>query len=151
MALKEIFTKESILLDVKSTARDELFTEMVRALCSLYPELDVSRAICALNEREEKMSTGIMHSVGIPHAVVPSISKTIGCIAVSKKGIDYDSLDKAPVHLAFMLLTGEGREEEHVKILRELALVLTKNDFVNKALECKTSSEIYDLIVQYSK
>jgi mannitol/fructose-specific phosphotransferase system IIA component (Ntr-type) len=151
MSLTQIFTRDAILVNVKSTAKDELFTEMAEALGSLYPELNCADAVFALKTREEQMSTGIMHSVGVPHASLSCLNKTIGAIGISKQGIDYDSLDKSPVHIVFMLLTGEGHDEEHIKVLRSLALVLQTPDFVQKAVSCKTASEVFDLIVKCEK
>ncbi len=148
MVLENVFTKESIIIDLESTEKDELFEEMVEALHSLNPDLDRAEALSALEERESKMTTGIGHSVAVPHAFVPSLEGTLGVVGISRKGIDYDAVDKAPVHIVFMLLAGKDQTEKHVQILKSLAILVQKEGFVEKLVSCKSQSEAYNLIVQ---
>lgn len=148
MVLEDVFTKETVIVDLESTEKDELFEEMVEALHSVYPEIDRAEAIFALNDRESKMSTGIMHSVAVPHAVVPSLKGLVGAIGISRKGIGYDSLDKAPVYIVFMILAGEGQTEKHVQILKSLAVVLQKPGFVEKLSSCSSAADVYNLIIE---
>ena len=73
MVLDQVFLEEAIIVELESSEKDELFEEMVEAAHSVHPELDRAEAVFALNERESKMTTGIMHSVAIPHAQVKSV------------------------------------------------------------------------------
>ncbi len=148
MVLENVFTKESIIIDLESVEKDELFEEMVEALHSLHPELDRAEALSALEERESQMSTGIGHSVAVPHAFVPSLKDTIGVVGISRSGIDYEALDNAPVHVVFMLLAGKNQTEKHVQILKSLAILIQKEGFVEKLVACKSQAEAYNLIVQ---
>ena len=148
MVLDQVFLEETIIVELESSEKDELFEEMVEAAHSVHPELDRAEAVFALNERESKMTTGIMHSVAIPHAQVKSVKGTAGVIGISHRGIDYDSLDKAPVHLVFMMLAGENQTERHVQILKSLALILQKDGIVDAFLSCKTKHDVYNLLVQ---
>lgn len=146
MLLGDIFTKDTIVVNLESTEKDELFEELVEKIHSCFPEVDRAEALKELNEREEKMSTGIMHSVAIPHAQISSIRTTVGAIGISKDGIDYDSLDKAPVYVVFLLLGPENEAERHIQILKSLAQVLQIPGFVDKITKCNTSGEAYKLL-----
>lgn len=148
MVLEDVFSKESIIVNLESTEKDELFEEMIEVLHEAHPDFNREEALAALNEREARMSTGIMHSVAVPHAVVPSVVGTLGAIGISRHGIDYDSIDHAPVHLVFMLIAGENQTERHVQILKSLAITLQKPGFIGKLLSCQTQAEAYNLIVQ---
>lgn len=146
MLLGDIFPKDTIVVNLESTEKDELFEELVEKIHSCYPEVDRNEALKELNAREEKMSTGIMHSVAIPHAQISSIRTSVGAIGISKDGIDYDSLDKAPVYVVFMLLGPENEAERHIQILKSLAQVLQIPGFVDKITKCNTSGEAYKLL-----
>ena len=146
MVLGELFPRETIVVNLESTEKDELFEELVESIHKFCPNLDRVAAIEALNERESKMSTGIMHSVAVPHALVSSMKKTVGAIGVSKSGIDYDALDKAPVHVVFMILGADGETEKHIQILKQLALVLQNPGIVDKIVRCETASDVFNLI-----
>ncbi|WP_296321938.1 PTS sugar transporter subunit IIA [Treponema sp. UBA3813] len=146
MVLREIFPKDTIVLNLSSTEKDELFEELVETIHSHHPKFNKQEALDCLNERESKMTTGIMHSVAIPHALIPSMHGAVGAIGISQEGIDYDSLDKAPVHVVFMIIGGENETEHHIQILKQLATVLQIPDFVKNLLSLKSSSEIYNFI-----
>ena len=146
MVLGQVFPKNTIVMDFSSTEKDELFEELVETIYSNYPGFDKNEALKVLNERESKMTTGIMHSVGIPHALIPSIKDSIGAIGISHEGIDYDSLDKAPVHVVFMIIGPDNDPNHHIQILKQLASVLQIPDFVKNLLSLKSTSEIYNFV-----
>jgi len=146
VVLGQVFPKNTIVMDFSSTEKDELFEELVEAIHSNYPGFDKNEALKVLNERESKMTTGIMHSVGIPHALIPSIKDSIGAIGISHEGIDYDSLDKAPVHVVFMIIGPDNDPNHHIQILKQLASVLQIPDFVKNLLSLKSTSEIYNFV-----
>lgn len=146
MLLGEVFPKDTIVLNVTSTEKDELFEELLEAIHSHHPCFDKNEALSVLNERESKMTTGIMHSVGIPHALIPSMKSSVGAIGICQNGMDYDSLDKAPVYVVFMIIGSADDPTHHIQILKELASVLQIPDFVKNLLSLKSSSEIYNFI-----
>ncbi|MBR4323356.1 PTS sugar transporter subunit IIA [Treponema sp.] len=146
MVLNEVFPKDTIVVNLSSTEKDELFEELVETIHNACPKFNKEEALSCLNEREFKMTTGIMHSVAIPHALISSMQGSVGAIGISQEGIDYDSLDKAPVHVVFMIIGNEKDTEHHIQLLRQLALILQTPDFVKKILSLKSSSEIYNFI-----
>ena len=146
MLLEEIFSKETVVAELESTEKDELFEELVEKIHSFCPEFDRRQAVESLNEREAKMSTGIMHAVAVPHALIPSMGRTVGAIGVSRGGIDYDALDKSPVNVVFLIIGRDGDAAGHIRVLRELALVLQSKGFVEGILKCRGASEIYNFV-----
>lgn len=148
MLLGEVFPKETICVNLESTEKDELFEELVEKIHFYCPSLNREKSLSLLNERESKMSTGIMHGVAIPHAQVSSMKKTVGAIGISREGIDYDSLDKAPVHVVFMILGAEDEAERHIQILKSLASVLQVPDFIDNIVKCASASEVYKFLCE---
>ncbi len=146
MVLGDIFPKETIVANLESTEKDELFEELLEVIHSARPNMDRADALEALLDRESKMSTGIMHGVGIPHALIDSMHDTIGAIGISRTGIDYDSLDGSPVNIVFMIIGSSGDTEKHIQILKQLATILQIEDVVKKIISCKSASEIFKCI-----
>lgn len=147
--LEQVFSPKSVILNLESTEKDELFEEMVEAIVSVQSSVDRAQALNALNERESKMSTGIMHDIAVPHGSCMTVKGIVGAIGISRNGIDYDSLDKAPVHLVFMLLSGIEETEKHLAVLKELASVLQNPNFVKEVQEQKSAQAVYDLLCKY--
>lgn len=146
MVLREIFSKSTVVVRLSSTEKDELFEELVETIYSYRPNFDRREALDALSERESKMTTGIMPSVAVPHALIRSMKGSVGAVGISRAGIDYGSLDKAPVHVVFMIIGAESETEQHIQVLRQLAGVLQIQNFVKNLLSLKSVSEVFNFI-----
>ena len=149
MELKQIFSPSSIILNLESTDKDELFEEMVEAVHTFKPEINREEALTSIRERESKMSTGIMHDVAVPHGSCSSIDGVVGAIGISRKGIDYDALDKAPVHFVFMLLSNVEETEKHLSALKLLASVLQSPEFIKEIFVKETPQDVYNVLCEY--
>ena len=149
MILEWGFSPKTVIMNLESSDKDELFEEMVEAVVAAHPEVDRAQAVEALRERESKMSTGIMHGIAVPHGNCVSAKDVVGAIGISHAGIDYDSLDKAPVNLVFLVLCNPEQPEMHLSVLKELASVLQNPGFVADVMEKKTAQEVYDLLCAY--
>ncbi|WP_407397516.1 PTS sugar transporter subunit IIA [Treponema sp.] len=146
MIFSKVFSPKSVILNLQSEEKDELFEELVQAIYTANPTLDREEALASVRERESKMSTGIMHSIGVPHGNSKSVKGCIGAVGISRRGIDYDALDGQPVHFVFMLICGEGEDELHLEVLKELAVVLQDKQFIEELRELKDPQEVYDLL-----
>ncbi|NND90406.1 MAG: PTS transporter subunit EIIA [Granulosicoccus sp.] len=75
----------------------------------------------ALISRERLGSTGLGHGVGLPHSRMSSIQRPIAAFVTLESGVDYESADGEPVDLVLGLLVPEDCNDEHLKILAQLA------------------------------
>ncbi len=151
MTLAEVFNPNVIKVGLESDDKDELFEEMVQVIIDFDSSLNRAKLISALDQRESLMSTGIIHDVAVPHGKTDAVKNIIGCIGLSKKGIDYDSLDKDPVHIVFMLIYPQNFDESHLQIFRRLAKILEDSSFKQSLLEQKSAQNVYDAICQYEE
>ena len=83
----------------------------------------------SIRKRESSMSTGIGFGVGIPHASTTLVSKVVGVVGRSRKGIRFDALDRKPVRLVFLFLVPAGQFQKHAHVLANLAKQLHRQDF----------------------
>lgn len=103
MVLGSIFSPSLIKVDLESEDKNEVFEELVEVFVANNPHVSRLDLLDAIRAREDKQSTGIMRGIAIPHGQLDSISSVKGVIGISRNGIEYDSLDREPVHLVFML------------------------------------------------
>lgn len=75
----------------------------------------------ALISRERLGSTGLGHGVGLPHSRLSMIQEPIAAFVTLSQGVDYESADGQPVDLVLGLLVPEDCNDEHLKILAQLA------------------------------
>ena len=149
LSLGEIFGSETILPDLSGTTKEAVFSELVDAIAAVHPECDKPQMLAALWEREKKLSTGIASGVAIPHAICGGIGTIAGAIGVSKAGIEYDALDKKPVHVIFMLVMEDGTNETHLCILdRIFSLVKTESFALIKNAE--NAQDVHAVLSRFS-
>ena len=151
MLVSEIFKPQNIKIDLQSTDKEELFEEMVNFLADV-EGLDIRDQILkGIWERERKATTGIAPNIAIPHTHIPNINRSMGVLGISQKGIEYDSLDGKPVHLVMLLIGDDKEPENHLKILRNIAVLLTNPNFYPTIMKCKTPKEVSETIVEFEE
>lgn len=148
MFFSKVFSPKSILINLESEDKDELFEEMVQAIYSAHPEINREEALKALQARESQMSTGIIHGIAVPHGTSGSVRGCIGAVGISRNGIDYNALDGEPVNLVFMLLCGAQDNELHLEVLKKLAELLKNPEFAAGLFEKTSAQEVFDAMCE---
>jgi PTS system fructose-specific IIC component/PTS system nitrogen regulatory IIA component len=149
MLLSDVFLPEFIIDDLQCDDKNDVFEEMVGRFCEI-TKLHVREDVLkALHEREAKMSTGIQHGIAIPHGKTSAVSNMFGILGVSKRGIDYDSLDGKPVHLVMMLLAPPVEAERHLHLLQRMANILRNPDFYKDVISAGNARQVYEILKNY--
>ncbi|HOW12075.1 MAG TPA: PTS sugar transporter subunit IIA [Rectinema sp.] len=154
MILQDAFKPATIKIELESEYKDELLEELVDILAKDYPKDQLfprEEALRALRKREEKMSTGIYKGVAVPHATFEGIDKLRGVIGISKRGIDFDSLDGNPVYLVFMLVSPPSQAEAHLEALRQIAILIQDPLLLENLMKATTPEKVYALIRQFEE
>jgi PTS system fructose-specific IIC component/PTS system nitrogen regulatory IIA component len=154
MILQKVFATSAIKVNLESDSKEELFEELVDHLSKNFPagaRFPRVEIIAALEAREAKMSTGIMKGIALPHATVEGLDSLKGVLGISRKGIDYDSLDGHPVYLVFMLLAPPGGSEFHLKALQHLALLIADKEFVQRLSTASSPEEAQAILAEFDR
>ncbi|MHC6203590.1 PTS sugar transporter subunit IIA [Breznakiellaceae bacterium SP9] len=146
MELTRVFNDRAIILDAETTSKEAAFKSLLNALVPIQPSLNIKAALAALQQREDKMSTGVVPHVAIPHALCESVSGTIGAIGIYPRGLDYAALDGKTVTIVFLLLTNPGRPELCLNVLRQLAATLEMPGFLSALHNARTPKEIHAML-----
>lgn len=140
--LIEFIQEEYILPSMKATTKDEALEEIIdfyaRSHKTTQKELEeIRKSVIA---REKEASTGLVSGIAIPHGVVEEGPIIRGAIGISKKGIDFKSLDNRPAQIIVLIITPEKyKEDMHLKVLAELSKLLSQA-VVREQLFASTSS-----------
>ena len=114
MKLADFVVNDAIISDLKSTTKDGAIREIIESLTrSGHLKADEAESIvAAIMKREELGSTGIGNGVAVPHTKHPSVDRMVGTVAVSKAGLDFQSIDREKVDLIFLLVSPPDRPGE---------------------------------------
>lgn len=126
----------------KAEAIDKL-VDLMEATGNLKDKAEYKEAILA---REALSTTGIGEGIAIPHGKTKAVKRASLAAAVSKKGVDYDSLDGAPANLFFMIAAPEGKNEVHLEVLARLSTILMDEEFRTSLINAKDKTEFLKLI-----
>ena len=147
MKISDILKLDAIIADLKANDKSEAITELSQAVSPVAgaePE-DVS---AVLLEREHLGSTGIGGGIAIPHGKLETVKSIAVGFGRSIKGIEFNSLDKRPVHLFFLLLTPEHSTGGHLKVLAHISKLLKMAQFKERLLSAGSTEQIYQIIVE---
>ena len=148
MYLRDYLSEDRVFSEVECMTKADLINSMIDMIKESVPELDKEMAVKNLLEKEGVFSTGVGGGIAIPHAVVPTVDRTYLSVAQLKFGMDYKSVDKAPVFIVFMLISPEGSTREHIKLLARISRLCFRPEFVGQMKDVPNSSILYDMIVR---
>ena len=136
------FTKKDYIKILESKNKYDAIEELASVFEGTDICTDVSSLIQALKEREDIMSTGIGFGIAIPHAKIDSIKEMAFAIGISKKGIDFDSLDGEPVYLVILVAAGKKQHKEYLRLLSQIMAILKKDQIKDKIISSESPEDI---------
>jgi len=150
MKIHDVLHKEAILSDLKSLDKKGVLEELVTPV-SRITGINHEYLVRVLMERERLGSTGIGEGIGIPHGKLKDLDSLILGFGLSRKGIDFESMDGLPTHIFFLLVTPENSTGIHLKLLARISRILKNEPFREKLLNAEDSNEIYSIIKEKEK
>jgi len=146
MKITDILKKEHILNDLESTDKASTLEELSSFLKSKGLISNKENLLNALMAREQLGSTGIGENVAIPHAKITEIDQIITIFGRSIKGIEFDSLDKKPVHFIYLVLAPAKSSGQHLKVLARISRLLKNKSLREAIMSATENNQIYSII-----
>ena len=109
MKLSELIIPDAIVPELRSVQRDDAIGELIDAIVAAGAVDAALRddLIRLILDRENKGSTGFGKGVAVPHVKHEQIDGMVATIGVSRQGVDFNALDKAPVYSIVLLLSSQ--------------------------------------------
>ncbi|MBF0504554.1 MAG: PTS sugar transporter subunit IIA [Candidatus Omnitrophica bacterium] len=150
MKINEFLSNKAITTDLKSSTKLDVVSEMVTLLvdCGDIEKKNKNKIVESLMAREALGSTAIGQGIAIPHTKSDTVTQLISALAVSKKGVDFDSLDGEPAFIFFLLIAPSDSAGPHLKALARVSRLLKDKFFRDSLKNTKTAKDIMDLVVQ---
>ena len=146
MALIDMIVEKVIKTPLVSKDKPDVLRELVQVLKDAGEIDDFDTALKTVQEREEKGSTGLEKGIAVPHAKTDAVSSLKLAIGIAPEGIDFDSMDKEPSKLFFLLLAPPGQAGPHVAALAEIAKLANSTSFCRALINADNAQEVVDLM-----
>ena len=150
MKIMDFLSKKAVVTNLRSTKKEDILREMVDALLTAgeIEKRHRNKLIEALMARETLGSTAIGQGVGIPHAKSDFVKRLVGAFGLSRKGVNFDSLDGELVYIFFLLLAPADSAGPHLKALARVSRLLKDKYFRDSLRQCQDDKSIIRIISQ---
>jgi mannitol/fructose-specific phosphotransferase system IIA component (Ntr-type) len=150
MKLREIVIEEAILPNLAATSRDEAIREIIGALveAGALPQERRAEFERAVITRENRASTGLGHGVAVPHVKHKDIETLRIGIAISRRGIDFNALDRKPVYSVFLLLSPADKPEDHLDAMQTIVENLSHDTFRRFLRQASSVQDVLTLLTE---
>ena len=146
MALIDMVVEKIVKIPLVSKDKPDVLRELVQILKDAGEIDDFNIVLKAVQEREDKQSTGLEKSIAVPHAKTAAVSSLKLAIGIAPQGIDFDSLDKELSKLFFLLLAPPGQAGPHVEALAEIAKLASSTSFCKALIRSENAQEVVELM-----
>jgi len=145
--IQNLLLQDMILLELESEDRSGILKEMVSYLKKKEKISKEKDLFDRLLQREKLGSTAIGDGVAIPHCKMKGTINPIVMLAVSKKGVNFQSLDGNPSHLFFLVVSSPDNPSLNLQILASIAhLVRKSSSLLKRILDARNILSILDII-----
>ena len=147
--LMDFIQEEYIKIPVEANDKWEALNQLAEFLYKSHKirELSLEELKNSIVEREKEISTGIGDNLAIPHAIIEGGPKIRGIIGISKKGINFDSIDEKPVHIVVLIATPKNNYDLHLHVLANIAKIFGHNpEIKNRLIKAKSPEEVFEIL-----
>ncbi|QYK66594.1 fructose-specific PTS transporter subunit EIIC [Paenibacillus sp. S02] len=142
MRITDLMIKETMIMDLQATTKDEAIEELISSLEASGRINDRALFKEMIYKREAESSTGIGGGIAMPHAKTKAVNEATVVFAKSSKGVEFESLDGEPAKVFFMIAAPEGAANTHLRTLAALSRLLIDTDFIGSLMKTQTPDEV---------
>jgi len=147
MKLHNLLIKDMVIEELDSQDKEGALKEMVSFLKRRKKISKEKELYGKLLQREELGSTAIGEGVAIPHCKMKGVKNPIVLLAISRKSIDFQSLDGNPSNIFFLVVSSPDNPSLNLQILAAIASLVRKSEsLLKKILNAKNASTILEII-----
>ena len=146
MSLIDLVTEKIVRIPLESKDKPDVLRELVRILKDAEEIDDFDSVLQAVQDREDKQSTGLQDGIAVPHCKTAAVASLKFAIGIAPQGIDFDSMDGDPSKLFFLLLAPPGQAGPHVEALAEIAKLAGSKAFCRALINANNAQEVVELI-----
>jgi PTS system nitrogen regulatory IIA component len=147
-SISQILTPERTQLGAQCTSKKRVIEHISSFLADKIEDSQSDEIYERLIAREKLGSTGIGEGIAIPHSRLQECDNTLGALFVLEQPVDFDSIDRQPVDIVFVLLVPEEATEQHLQTLSMLAQKFNDEDFRSQLRQATSSEDLYNRVTQ---
>jgi fructose-specific phosphotransferase system IIA component len=149
MKLSKFCGEDLISFELRAQTKDETIKELVDLASNSKLVKDAGQLLKDILEREKLVTTGVGYGVAFPHAKSKAVRGIIIAFGRSKRGIDFESMDKKPVYLFFLIAAPEDAIGAHLNVMARLSFLMKSEKNRDKLAKIKSPKELLEVLDSY--
>ncbi len=145
MKIMDYLNEEWVIPDLKGTDKPSILKELSGVLVKPC-QASAEELVQVLLDREKLGSTGIGEGIAIPHGRLKKLKKFYISFGRSVKGVDFDSIDRKPSQLFFLVMAPENSAVDNLKLLSRIVTLLKEPSFKKRLMEAPSTKELFQII-----
>jgi mannitol/fructose-specific phosphotransferase system IIA component (Ntr-type) len=149
LRLIDFLQEEQILTDFRAPTKEVAISTLVDQLIRTHGLRNADRGalLASVLDRESQGSTCLGGGLAVPHGILPEGEPMAGVMALSRKGLGFETPDGRPVHCMVLLGTAPEERDRHLQVLAALARTVgTDRAFQDQLFDSKSAAHAYELL-----
>ena len=146
MKIIDYLNEEWVIPDLKGMDKPSILKELSGVLVKACQASSAEELFQVLLDREKLGSTGIGEGIAIPHGRLKKLKRFYVSFGRSLKGVDFDSIDRKPSQLFFLVMAPENSAVDNLKLLSRIVTLLKEPSFKKRLMEAQSQKELFQII-----
>jgi PTS system nitrogen regulatory IIA component len=146
MKIMDYLDEEWVIADLQGTDKASILKELSSVLVKPCKATSGEELLQVLLDREKLGSTGIGEGIAIPHGRLKKLKFFFISFGRSAQGVDFDSIDRKPSHLFFLVMAPENSAVDNLKLLSRIVTLLKEPSFKKRLIEAPSRKELFQII-----
>ena len=146
MKIMDYLDEEWVIADLQGIDKASILKELSSVLVKPCKATSGEELLQVLLDREKLGSTGIGEGIAIPHGRLKKLKNFFISFGRSAQGVDFDSIDRKPSHLFFLVMAPENSAVDNLKLLSRIVTLLKEPSFKKRLIEAPFRKELFQII-----
>lgn len=146
MKICGLLRENHVFLDLKPAEKSQILEEFVRGLKERGLISEEKILLEELLKRENLGSTGLEKGIAVPHALTEEFKEPFLALALIKKGVNFEAVDRMPTFIILLLLGNKNNPGFQLKVLAHICRLIKETKFVEKIKKAKSANDICSIL-----
>ncbi len=142
---------EFISIDLKGGTKEEIITELVDMLAEGNRLENRDVVLADVFHREKMMSTGMAHSIALPHAKTDGVEELAVAIGIKKEGIDFGAMDGEKSRLIILIVSPKNASCPHIQFIAAVGSQLRDSNLCEEVINADSPEKVAELLCKIKK
>jgi len=146
MKILDYLNEEWVIPDLQGTDKPSIMRELSSVLVDPCQVTSDEELLQVLLDREKLGSTGIGGGIAIPHGRLRKLKTFFISFGRSVNGVDFDSIDRKPSQIFFLVMAPENSAVDNLKLLGRIVTLLKEPSFKKRLMGAHSQKELFQII-----